>query len=156
DLGFVGEPETVNPRLLEVITDGDFIPVVAPLEESVASAGVTLPTVSSEPSPAPVETGDQLDVYNQIVCLQVDAKDDVKIDRVRFYWWDSVKGKYVELGVDEDPPFERCFDTAVLNLEFNQIFAEAYDNSGNISSRKWIWLYKVADARRLFLPVVSR
>jgi acetylglutamate kinase len=34
DLGFVGEPETVNPQLLEVITDGDFIPVVAPLGAS--------------------------------------------------------------------------------------------------------------------------
>jgi acetylglutamate kinase len=34
DLGFVGEPETVDPRLLEVITDGDFIPVVAPLGAS--------------------------------------------------------------------------------------------------------------------------
>lgn len=34
DLGFVGEPETVDPRLLEVITDGEFIPVVAPLGAS--------------------------------------------------------------------------------------------------------------------------
>jgi acetylglutamate kinase len=34
DLGFVGEPEIVNPQLLEVITDGDFIPVVAPLGAS--------------------------------------------------------------------------------------------------------------------------
>jgi hypothetical protein len=112
---------------------------------------------------APVETGDQLDVYNQIVCLKVDAKDDIKVDRVRFYWWDSLKSKYVELGVDEDPPFEWCFDTVVLNggyrapnllRNFNQIFAEAYDNSGNISSRKWIWLYKVADVWRALLPFV--
>jgi VCBS repeat-containing protein len=105
---------------------------------------------------APVESGDQFDVYDQIVCLKVDAEDDIEVDRVRFYWWDKVKSKYVELGVDEDPPFEWCFDTSVLHLEFNQIFAEAYDNSGNISSRKWIWLYKVADARRLFLPFVGR
>ena len=34
DLGFVGEPEQVNPRLLEVITAGDLIPVVAPLGTS--------------------------------------------------------------------------------------------------------------------------
>lgn len=34
DLGFVGEPEKVNPRLLEVITSGDLIPVVAPLGTS--------------------------------------------------------------------------------------------------------------------------
>jgi hypothetical protein len=82
----------------------------------------------------------------------VDATDDTEVDRVRFYRWDSVKGEYVELGVDEDPPFEWCFDTVVLNLQFNQIFAEAYDNSGNVSSRKWIWLYKVADVWRSLLP----
>lgn len=34
DLGFVGEPEQVNPRLLEVITGGELIPVVAPLGSS--------------------------------------------------------------------------------------------------------------------------
>jgi acetylglutamate kinase len=34
DLGFVGEPEKVNPRILEVITGGDLIPVVAPLGAS--------------------------------------------------------------------------------------------------------------------------
>jgi acetylglutamate kinase len=34
DLGFVGEPERVNPRILEVITGGDIIPVVAPLGAS--------------------------------------------------------------------------------------------------------------------------
>ena len=34
DLGFVGEPEQVNPRILEVITGGDLIPVVAPLGTS--------------------------------------------------------------------------------------------------------------------------
>lgn len=40
DLGFVGDPEAVNPRLLEVITGGDFIPVVAPI--GATRDGVTL------------------------------------------------------------------------------------------------------------------
>ncbi len=31
DLGFVGEPVEVNPRIVDVITSGDLIPVVAPL-----------------------------------------------------------------------------------------------------------------------------
>jgi acetylglutamate kinase len=34
DFGFVGEVESVNPELLEVVTGGDFIPVVAPLGAS--------------------------------------------------------------------------------------------------------------------------
>ncbi|MDX2265173.1 MAG: acetylglutamate kinase [Hyphomicrobiales bacterium] len=39
DLGFVGDPETVNPHILDVITAGDMIPVVAPL--GLSRDGVT-------------------------------------------------------------------------------------------------------------------
>ncbi len=39
DLGFVGEPEEVNPRIVEVIASGDLIPVVAPL--GVSRDGMT-------------------------------------------------------------------------------------------------------------------
>ncbi len=31
DLGFVGEPDTVNPAVLDMVTDADLIPVVAPV-----------------------------------------------------------------------------------------------------------------------------
>jgi len=34
DLGFVGEPEIVNPRIVEVIVAGDLIPVIAPIGAS--------------------------------------------------------------------------------------------------------------------------
>jgi len=39
DLGFVGEPERVNPGIVEVIANGDLIPVIAPI--GVSEAGVT-------------------------------------------------------------------------------------------------------------------
>jgi len=39
DLGFVGEPEAVNPHIVDVITESDLIPVVAPL--GVARDGLT-------------------------------------------------------------------------------------------------------------------
>jgi acetylglutamate kinase len=39
DLGFVGDPEQVNPHILDVITAGDMIPVVAPL--GLSREGVT-------------------------------------------------------------------------------------------------------------------
>jgi acetylglutamate kinase len=39
DLGYVGEPEAVNPRIVEVIAGGDLIPVVAPL--GVSRDGMT-------------------------------------------------------------------------------------------------------------------
>jgi acetylglutamate kinase len=39
DLGFVGEPEEVNPGIVEVIARGDLIPVVAPI--GVSRQGVT-------------------------------------------------------------------------------------------------------------------
>jgi acetylglutamate kinase len=40
DLGYVGDPETVNPYLIEVIVKSDLIPVVAPV--AVSAAGETL------------------------------------------------------------------------------------------------------------------
>lgn len=39
DLGFVGEPEDVNPRIVDVIAAGDLIPVVAPL--AISRDGMT-------------------------------------------------------------------------------------------------------------------
>ncbi len=39
DLGFVGDPEEVNPHIVEVLTQGDLIPVVAPI--GVSRDGVT-------------------------------------------------------------------------------------------------------------------
>lgn len=39
DLGFVGEPEAVNPGIVEVIAGGDLIPVIAPL--GVSRDGMT-------------------------------------------------------------------------------------------------------------------
>jgi acetylglutamate kinase len=39
DLGFVGEPETVNPHIVEVITASDLIPVIAPI--GMSCEGVT-------------------------------------------------------------------------------------------------------------------
>ena len=39
DLGFVGEPEEVNPRIVDVIAGGDLIPVIAPI--GVSRDGVT-------------------------------------------------------------------------------------------------------------------
>jgi acetylglutamate kinase len=39
DLGFVGEPETVNPKIVEVLAANDLIPVIAPI--AVSQDGVT-------------------------------------------------------------------------------------------------------------------
>ena len=40
DIGYVGEPKTINPHILEVMSQSDLIPVVAPIGHS--SAGDTL------------------------------------------------------------------------------------------------------------------
>src|SRR5690606_36347843 len=39
DLGFVGEPEQVNPNIVEVLASNDFIPVIAPI--GISADGVT-------------------------------------------------------------------------------------------------------------------
>ena len=31
DLGFVGEPQVINPHVLQILEDSDFIPVIAPI-----------------------------------------------------------------------------------------------------------------------------
>ena len=112
----------------------------------------------------PIESGDQLDVYNQTVILKVNAEDDIEVDYVLFYWWDTTippknpqddPGGYVDLGIDNQPPFEWKLNTSILNPDFNQIFAKAYDNSGNESARDWIWLI-FTDGWRLFLPLANR
>jgi hypothetical protein len=42
-----------------------------------------------------------------------------------------------------------------LNYEFNEIRARAYDDSGNFSFYKWIWLYRLLPTEFLFFPLVA-
>jgi PKD repeat protein len=91
---------------------------------------------------APVGNEQVYHVGNEVIQLEVSATDNVAVDRVRFYRWDAVNGRDVEIANDYTAPYRVSLDCGTLNYEWNQINAEAYDVAGNRSDRKIIWLYR--------------
>ena len=90
---------------------------------------------------SPVYDGEIYNVEGGIVLLEVLAEDDVGVESVRFYRWDNISLLYMDIGVVYSSPYTWNFDTSILNEGYNQIFAQAYDTSGNISTGRYIWLY---------------
>jgi VCBS repeat-containing protein len=106
----------------------------------------------------PVGDGGQLDVFGEVIVLKVNATDDVSVDYVKFYRWDpnvQPSGAFIDIGIDEDPPFEIPINTSILNYEFNEIRARAFDNTGKFSSQKWIWLFRVPPTNYLYIPLAA-
>jgi C1A family cysteine protease len=91
---------------------------------------------------APVGNEQVYYVGNETVQLQVSAMDNVAISGVRFFRWDAVNNRVVELGNDYTAPYQMNLDASTLNYEWNEIDAIAYDSAGNASDPKWIWLYR--------------
>jgi uncharacterized repeat protein (TIGR01451 family) len=102
----------------------------------------------------PVLSGERINVGCQTLRLQVSATDNVAVQYVRFYRWDATVGggSYVEIGIDTTLPYQWDIDTCKLAANWNQIFAEARDTYGNISPRKFIWIYRYV----IFMPAISR
>jgi Bacterial Ig domain len=93
-------------------------------------------------------------VVGPTVTLEVTATDNVAVDRVRFSRWDPVNSKYVNMASIQVTPYRWQLDTTSLVLGFNQVYARAFDPSGNDSGQdNFIWLVVT---RRLFLPVMIR
>jgi uncharacterized repeat protein (TIGR01451 family) len=88
-----------------------------------------------------------------VVHLEASATDDIGVQRVEFYRWNHINLSYVPIGIDTIPLYTWEFDTSVLPLGFNQIFAKAYDTSGQDSLRKRIFIVKLA---YIYLPVARR
>jgi uncharacterized repeat protein (TIGR01451 family) len=103
----------------------------------------------------PVTNFERYDVFGENVSLMVNAIDNVAIERVVFQRWDAGTLQLVDIGEDFSPPYQLNFDTSVLNLRWNQIFADAFDTSGNSSPTrsKYIWLFRF---QNIFLPTVFR
>jgi uncharacterized repeat protein (TIGR01451 family) len=88
----------------------------------------------------------------QIIHFEASATDDGGVQRVNFYRWDHINEEYVDIATDYTYPYTWEFDTSVLPIGYNQIFARAYDYVGHQSQRKRIFLAKWA----IYLPVVNR
>jgi uncharacterized repeat protein (TIGR01451 family) len=117
---------------------------------AVLAPDLVLPTVTWT---SPVSDEETFDVLCQVVRLEVNATDNVQVQRVRFYWWDPGAMTYHDIGYDNTAPYQWDFNTCGLYPKYNQLFAEAYDTSGNISNRKRIFLYRII---KLFMPFVIR
>jgi hypothetical protein len=103
----------------------------------------------------PVENGMQYEVRCEDILLDVDASDDINVDYVVLSYYDYVKKKDVTIDVVYNPPYSSIFNTCVLNPEFNQINAVAFDSSGNDSGYPaFIWLYRYAFT--VYLPTLNK
>ena len=103
----------------------------------------------------PILDGGVYDVGKQAILLKLDASDNVKVESIELFRWDAVEEVFVDIAVLEEAPYEYELDAQTLNLEWNQVFAIAYDAEGNPSERQFIWLYRL-DQDLLFIPLVTR
>jgi hypothetical protein len=104
----------------------------------------------------PVGNEQSFDVSGEIISLEVDAIDNVSIQRVDFFWWDPVVGQFIDIGPVYASPYRIDFDTSVLYAGYNQVYVRAYDSSGNASNRPRILLYRLVQVNWLYLPLIRR
>jgi hypothetical protein len=109
----------------------------------------------------PTSNGSRVDVSDgQNVILKVEVTDNHTLNQVSFVRWDAVKQIYVVIAEFNQRPYQLEFATSILNLGWNQIYAVAYDVSGNRAEDKFIWLYKNVGAGggdgNIYLPFVAR
>lgn len=79
---------------------------------------------------------------NGSVLLEIEATDNVQVDYVLFTRWDAVNERVVEISTDSTPPYQTTIDLRLLNYDWNEFDAYAYDTSGNESNRAYFWIYR--------------
>jgi hypothetical protein len=89
---------------------------------------------------APGPDGEILALNQEAVDLEVSAGDNQGVQQVWFYRWDPLQEVYLEIGSVYTAPYRIQLETSQLSAEWNQIFARAFDASGNPSERGFIWL----------------
>lgn len=90
---------------------------------------------------APVKEGEIYMASGETVQLRVDAKDNTSVVSVHFIRWDAATETYIAIETEHSAPFNTTLDTSTLEPGWNQIFARAYDPSGNASDYHFIWIY---------------
>jgi uncharacterized repeat protein (TIGR01451 family) len=104
----------------------------------------------------PVGNEQSYEVRNQTILLQVEATDNVAVERVEFMWYDPELEEMIEIGTVYSPPYSVNFDTSVLYYGYNQVYVRAYDTSGNPSNRPRILLFRLEGDYLQYLPMVAR
>lgn len=105
---------------------------------------------------SPVADGERYDIQDGDILLEVEAYDNAAIERVNFFRWDAIQEEYLEIGEVYTAPYQLELDTGGLNLQWNQVFARAFDTNGNASDRQFIWIYRQETGYLTFFPVVVR
>jgi hypothetical protein len=100
----------------------------------------------------PAPSGEIYDVYENEVYLEVEASDNYQLNCIEFVHWDAEKKEFVQLGIDCEDEYGITINSNTLNIGWNQIFAQAVDEAGNLSEFKHIWLYRMA---LTYLPLVE-
>ena len=102
---------------------------------------------------APANSGEIYDLFGDEVYLEVEANDNFQVNCIEFFHWDAKKTEFVLLGIDCELGYGITVESSALNYGWNQIFARADDEAGNLSEFKHIWLYRMA---AIYLPLVER
>jgi hypothetical protein len=97
----------------------------------------------------PGPDGEILALNQEAVDLEVSAGDNQGVQQVWFYRWDPLQEVYLEIGSVYTAPYRIQLETSQLSAEWNQIFARAFDASGNPSERGFIWLVQPTVAQDL-------
>jgi hypothetical protein len=100
----------------------------------------------------PAPSGEIYDVYENEVYLEVEASDNYQLNCIEFVHWDAEKKEFIQLGIDCEDEYGITINSNTLNFGWNQIFAQAVDEAGNLSEFKHIWLYRMA---LTYLPLVE-
>ena len=87
----------------------------------------------------PVSANQVAEVYGQSVQLRVEATDDRAMQKVAFQRWDHPLQIWITLAEDTSAPYAHSLVTSTLNPGWNQVFATAYDATGNAND-EYIWV----------------
>jgi len=92
---------------------------------------------------SPVGNGQVYQAASGTVGLEVSATDNGSgVNRVEFWRWDAVNNQRVDIGTDNSAPYRSSVNVSALNMGWNQVNADAFDNAGNWAS-EYIWIDRV-------------
>jgi hypothetical protein len=125
-------------------------------EETSELATVTLLVLDEEKPTAewtrPVPKGGKLIIkQDEVVELEVEARDNRAIDRVEFFRWDAATREYFNIAEVKIAPYAAEVQAAELQQGYNQIYAAVYDTAENRSDVEHIYLYK-EESFLIYLP----
>ncbi|MGW8224156.1 MAG: Ig-like domain-containing protein [Anaerolineales bacterium] len=127
----------------------------ADLQPDCASADViiqdNIPPEILSVSVSVIGTENVFEVSGGEVTINVEASDNFQVDCVNFIRWDDRLEQYIQLGEVCESPYAITLNSSTLNYGWNQVYFQASDMAGNLSTHEFIWLLLVY---RNYIPLV--